>query len=72
MNLNLPENMNPKGNVQWVIWATYFMAFPVSVSNILNINGKKISLDFFNFIPLEHNFLARYWVRSSNRYTINS
>lgn len=50
MNLNLPENMNPKGNVQQVTWAKYFMAFPVSVSNILNINGKKNSLSSFSVL----------------------
>lgn len=59
MNLNLPENMNPKGNVQQGTRATCLTAFPVSVSNVLNINGKKNSLVFFNFI-LEPNFLASY------------
>lgn len=49
----------------------YGLSCFILVSYTLNINGKKISLEFFNFI-LEHNFLACYWVRSSNRYTINS
>lgn len=58
MNLNLPENMNPKGNVQQVTWAKYFMAFPVSVSNILNINGKKILYRVFQFYSSRAQFFG--------------
>lgn len=52
--------MNPKGNVQQVTQARYSTAFPVSVSNILHINGKKNSLEFLSFILLDHNFMVCY------------
>lgn len=56
MNLNLPEYMNPKGNVQQVTRATSFMAFPVSVSSILNINGKEILYWVFQFYSSRSQF----------------
>lgn len=63
--------MNPKGNVQRVIQATFYGLSCFSLKHSKHQWKKKKFSRVFNFI-LEHNFLACYWVRSSNRYTINS
>lgn len=61
MNLNLPESMNPKGNVQQVMRATYSMAFLFrSQTFYMSMEKKKNSLGFLSFILLEHSFLACY------------
>lgn len=58
MNLHLPESMNPKGNVQQMMWAKYSMAFLFRSQTFYMSMEKKNSLGFLSFILLEHSFLA--------------